>query len=323
MQGYCRIRRGTRHKSGLLLLCCALTTGLLLWWMELQNIQQPETALPVSIESAPPLNVGNVEPDPVQDVPFPSAESAGQQVYLPEIRNETSFLIDPGALPSGGVTLAPVSGDEPQVLIVHTHSSEAYTPDETHYYVPDDNDRTLDTRYNVTAVGDRIEEVLERAGISVIHDRSINDYPSYSGSYTRMLDVIELYLAEYPSIQVVLDVHRDAIYTDNGDRRAVRTVVGDRSAAQLMLVVGTDEGGLSHEDWEQNLAFAMSIQKTADWYYPGLMRPINLRSSRFNQHVSPGALIVEVGSSGNTLGEALYSGALFANILVDTLRTGE
>ena len=322
MGGYFRIRSGRGRTGGAPLLLLVLFACLLLWWQELRGAPQTDTALPISIESAPPPEEAPVTAEPQPDSAHPVVDLPEQPSYLPEIRNETSFLIDPAALPAGGVHLAPSSGDEPQVLIVHTHSSESYTPDETHYYVPDDNDRTLDTRYNVSAVGDRIEEVLERAGISVIHDRSINDYPSYSGSYTRMLDAIELYLAEYPSIQVVLDVHRDAIYTDDGSRRAVSTVVGDRSAAQLMLVVGTDEGGLAHESWEQNLSFAMAIQKTADWYYPGLMRPINLRSSRFNQHVSSGALIVEVGSSGNTLGEALYSGALFANILVDTLRAG-
>ncbi|MBE6935677.1 MAG: stage II sporulation protein P [Ruminococcaceae bacterium] len=321
MRGYCRIRPGRGRAGGaLLMLLCA---GLLYCAWRCQGPPQTEPALPVSAESAPPpASSQTVEPEPEPEAVHPVVELPEQPSYLPEIRNETSFLIDPAALPAGGVRLSPAPDDAPQVLIVHTHSSESYTPDETHYYIPDDNDRTLDTRYNVSAVGDRIEEVLERAGIAVIHDRTINDYPSYSGSYARMLETIELYLAEYPSIQVVLDVHRDAILEEDGSRRAVRTVVGDRSAAQLMLVVGTDEGGLAHEDWEQNLAFAMAIQKTADWYYPGLMRPINLRSSRFNQHVSPGALIVEVGSSGNTLGEALYSGALFANILADTLRAG-
>ena len=135
-----------------------------------------------------------------------------------------------------------------------------------------------------------------------------------------MLDIIELYMAEYPSISVVLDIHRDAVIYEDGSRFAASTVIDNKSAAQVMLVVGTDEGGLPHDGWERNLSFALDIQSVADERYPGLMRPVNLRSSRFNQHVSPGALIVEVGASGNTLGEALYGAELFTKALIETLK---
>lgn len=243
---------------------------------------------------------------------------AQDEVYTPEIRNDTSFVLDLGALEASGVSLK--NGDEPQVLIVHTHTSEAYTPDEEYSYVQDDNDRTLDETFNVVAVGDRVEQLLKDAGVSVIHDKTLNDYPSYNGSYTRMLDIIELYLAEYPSISVVLDIHRDAVIYEDGSRFAASTVIDNRSAAQVMLVVGTNEGGLPHDGWERNLSFALDIQSAADELYPGLMRPVNLRSSRFNQHISPGALIVEVGASGNTLGEALYGSELFAKALIETLK---
>lgn len=240
-----------------------------------------------------------------------------KETYTPEIRNDTSIVLDLNALTASGVSLK--NGDEPQVLIVHTHTSESYAPDEEYNYVQDDNDRTLDTNFNVVAVGNRVEQLLEDAGISVIHDKTINDYPSYNGSYTRMLDIIELYLAEYPSISVVLDIHRDAVIYEDGSRFAASAVIDDRSAAQVMLVVGTNEGGLPHDGWERNLSFALDIQSAADELYPGLMRPVNLRSSRFNQHVSPGALIVEVGSSGNTLGEAFYGAELFTKALIETL----
>lgn len=240
-----------------------------------------------------------------------------EETYTPEVRNDTSIVLDMDALTASGVSLKNV--DMPQVLIVHTHTSESYAPDEEYFYVQDDNDRTLDTNFNVVAVGNRIEQLLEDAGVSVIHDKTINDYPSYNGSYNRMLDIVELYLAEYPSISVVLDIHRDAVIYKDGSRFAASTVINDRSAAQVMLVVGTNEGGLPHDGWERNLSFALDIQSTADELYPGLMRPVNLRSSRFNQHVSPGALIVEVGSSGNTLGEAFYGAELFTKALIETL----
>ncbi len=260
------------------------------------------------------------------DTPAESANLFGRDThtaddkppYTPEIRNDTSFLLDLDALEASGVSIK--DSEEPQVLIVHTHTSEAYTPDEEYSYVQDDNDRTLNEQFNVVAVGNRVEQLLKDAGISVIHDKTLNDYPSYSGSYSRMLEIIELYLAEYPSIRVVLDIHRDAVIYEDGSRFAASTVIDGKSAAQVMLVVGTNEGGLPHDGWEQNLAFALDIQSAADALYPGLMRPVNLRSSRFNQHVSPGALIVEVGASGNTLGEALYGAELFAKALMNTLK---
>ncbi len=277
-------------------------------------------------ESAPPIPAAG---ETAQET---AAESAGlfgrrdreapktepvEEPYAPEVRNDTAFVLEEEAIPSGGIRLT--AGDVPQVLIVHTHTSEAYAPDEIYSYEQDDNDRTLDPRFNVVAVGDLVEAQLEKAGIAVLHERAINDYPSYNGSYTRMLGVIEDYLAEYPSISVVLDIHRDAMIYPDGSRFAPRADIGGESTAQVMLVVGTDEGGLSHPGWRENLAFALAIQRRADELYPGLMRPVNLRASRFNQHVSPGALIVEVGSSGNTLGEALRGAELFTEALIGTI----
>lgn len=282
----------------------------------------PEDVMVTVAESAPPLptedtgSTGSVS-ESANIFGRRDEEPQPDESYTPEIRNDTSFDLDLNALTASGVHLENIS--EPQVLIVHTHTSESYAPDEEYFYVQDDNDRTLDTNFNMVAVGNHIESLLEDAGIAVIHDKTINDYPSYNGSYDRMLEIIEVYLEEYPSISVVLDVHRDAVIYEDGSRFAASTVINNRSAAQVMLVVGTNEGGLPHEDWERNLSFALDIQSVADERYPGLMRPINLRSSRFNQHVSPGALIVEVGSSGNTLGEAFYGAELFTKALIETL----
>ena len=271
-------------------------------------------------ESAPPLperpSAGHAK-SPAERATAPAPAEETEIPWEPALRNDTAYAPDLAALPPDPIRLTP--GSEPQVLIVHTHTSEAYTPDEAYAYVPDDNDRTLDPAFNVTAVGDQVETRLTAAGISVLHDRTLNDYPSYNGSYSRMLRIVEGYLAEYPTISVVLDIHRDAVIYPDGSRFAPRAEIGGRDAAQVMLVVGTDEGGLSHAHWRENLAFALQLQRSADTLYPGLMRPVNLRSSRFNQHVSPGALIVEVGSSGNTLGEALYGAGLFTDALLQTV----
>ena len=210
-------------------------------------------------------------------------------------------------------------GDGPQVLIVHTHGSESYTPDAAFPYTPTENERTTDTRYNVVRVGDELQKVLEENGVQAMHIRDIFDSPAYSGSYDRSLAAIEDALAEYPTIKVVIDVHRDSILTDDGTAYKTSCTIDGEEMAQLMFVVGTDEGGLYHPDWQQNLNYVTGLQYQLNRAYPGLMRPVNLRTQRFNQHASPGSMLIEVGSSGNTMPEALAAIRLFGQTLADDL----
>lgn len=215
-----------------------------------------------------------------------------------------------------------LSRDGPKVLIIHTHASEAYTPSPGWEYEPSDTLRTEDTARSVVRVGDAIAEALESRGIGVVHDREIRDYPSYNGSYTRTLAAIEEYLAEYPSICCVLDVHRDAADDGAGGAAAFSCTVGGEKSAQLMLVVGTDAGGLPHPNWQENLALAVRVQARLTRTDPSLCRPIDLRTERFNQHATAGSLLVEVGASGNTMPEALAAAGYFAEALADALEGG-
>jgi len=194
-----------------------------------------------------------------------------------------------------------------QVLIVHTHGSESYLPSARDYYTPEDVDRTTDTRYNVVRVGDEIESILKSKGISVIHDRNIYDSPTYSGSYTRALNSITNYMKKNPSIRVILDIHRDSICSEDGTKYKTIASVNGKDCAQLMLVLSTGESGLPHPNWQKNLIFGVKLQGQIANKYPGLMRPINLRRERFNMHVTTGSLLVEVGSTGHTLEEALIA----------------
>lgn len=213
-----------------------------------------------------------------------------------------------------------LSDDGPAVLIVHTHSSEAYTMEAGFEYQESDALRTLDEQYSVIRVGDEIADILTEAGISVLHDTQPNDYPNYNGAYERMRQTIEGYLAEYPSIQMVLDIHRDAAEDADGNPVALTAEADGEACAELMLVVGTDEGGLSHPDWQENLANALKIQTLLNRSAPGLCRNLNLRTERFNQHETPGSLLVEVGASGNTLAEALRSARILGQALAVFLR---
>ncbi len=212
-----------------------------------------------------------------------------------------------------------LSQDGPQILIMHTHGTEAYTMDGEDQYNSSDSYRTTDDNYNMIRVGDEIAAVLEEAGFSVIHDTDLYDYPSYTGSYARAREGIQAYLEEYPTISVVLDVHRDALIADDGTTYKVVTTVDGEKTAQVMLVMGTNAGGLNHPNWQENLSFAIQIQQQMLFIDSTLPRPINLRSSRFNQDLTTGSILVEVGSCGNTLQEALRGARLFARALAETL----
>ena len=201
----------------------------------------------------------------------------------------------------------------PQILILHTHGSEAYTPVDDSGILWSGDHRTTDSRYSVVQAGDRMADILSQAGLSVLHDRTLYDYPAYSGAYDRSLAAIESYLAQYPSIQVILDVHRDAIEDENGNQYKVVTESG--SMAQLSLVVGSDGSSLAHPHWMENLRLAATLQERLLTKHPTLMRPLLLRNSRYNQHVSPGSLLVEVGAAGNSPEEALLAAEAFATEL--------
>ena len=215
---------------------------------------------------------------------------------------------------------AHLSEDGPQILILHTHGSEAYTPAGDETIVWSGDHRTTDTRCNVVRVGDEMAEVFGQAGISVLHDRTLYDYPSYAGSYDRSLVAIQNYLKQYPSIRFILDVHRDAIEDGQGNQyKVVSAIDGEGTAAQLSIVVGSDGSGLTHPNWIENLRLAVAIQENILAKYPTLMRPVLLRNSRYNQHATAGSLLVEVGSAGNSPEEAVLAGRLFAERMAEVL----
>ncbi len=208
-----------------------------------------------------------------------------------------------------------LTGTEPTVLILHTHATESYTRSPGEVYTESSPYRTLDEDYNMISVGDHLAELLQAGGIGVVHDRTLHDYPSYSGSYNQARKTIAACLEEYPGIRLVLDLHRDAS-GDNGNQMRTQARVNGKSSAQIMLVVGTDESGLKHPGWEENLALGLKLHTQCERIAPGIMRYVNLRAQRFNQDMSPGALIVEIGAAGNTHAEALTATAVLAEAIL-------
>ena len=294
-----------------------------------QNPGRMEDA-PVPRESADPLPNAQPAPDhdDVQDQPQTTAApedivertltplssegyTTGAGLYL---YNRTNLEVDLASelyqeLP---FSLSPAEAG-PQILIIHTHTTEAYTPDGVDVYAPSDNNtRTLEEPYNMLRVGDEMEAVFTEMGLKVIHDRGVYDYPAYAGAYGRSGAAVEEYLRQYPTIQLVLDVHRDALVGGDGTVYKAVTTVDRVKTAQVMVVVGTDAGGSEHPNWRDNLALGAKIQKNLDTLYPTLARPMALRQSAYNQALCPGSLLVEVGTHGNTLQEALAGARDFA-----------
>ena len=234
------------------------------------------------------------------------------------ITNTTDYTLTPEEV--GQPFAAQLGEGDPQILILHTHGSESYTPVEGTRVVWSGDHRTTDCRYNVVAAGDVMAEVFGAAGISVLHDRTLYDYPSYNDAYDRALGAIEEYLQTYPSIRFVLDIHRDAVEDGEGNQYRVVCDTAKGTAAQMTLVVGSDGGGLFHPHWRENLRLAAAVQNHLLAENEQLMRPVLLRNSRYNQHVTTGSLLVEVGAAGNSPEEAALSARLFAEGMAEVIQ---
>ena len=204
--------------------------------------------------------------------------------------------------------------DEPQVLIMHTHTTESYVPFTGDYYDKTMSFRSTDNSQNMAAVGEEIARQLTEAGIGVIHDTTQHDYPSYNGAYDRSAVTVQNYLAQYPSIKIVLDIHRDAIASGSQVYSAEAEIDG-KKAAQVMIISGCDDGTMGYPDYMKNLSFAAALQNQLEGDYPTLTRPILFDYRKYNQQLTTGSLLLEIGSHGNTLEQAVYTGQLIGKSL--------
>ncbi len=284
------------------------------------GIQQPEQTAPIPeqpTEPETPLVFADNGVAAKTLIPSsPDGYLVAGSVY---ISNRTDYALD-ASLFDGSFAAALPAEEGPQILIVHTHGSEAYTMPAGQEYTPSGDCRTTDNAYNVVRVGDELAKTLEEAGLRVLHDPTLHDYPEYSGAYNRSLDAVNAYLEQYPTIAFVLDVHRDAISDSDGTPYKVVSNVAGLNAAQMSFVIGTDGGGLEHPQWRENLKLAAAIQEHLSGSCPTLMRPITVRNSRYNQHTTTGSLLVEMGAAGNSLDEALLSARLLGQAMAEVLQ---
>ena len=202
-----------------------------------------------------------------------------------------------------------IDSDGPQVLIMHTHATESFEPYDADTYDTRHTWRTTDNTQNIVAAGEVMAEAIRSYGIEVLHDETQHDYPSYNGSYERSAVTVQDYLEQYPSIKVVLDVHRDAVQRDTTLVKPVTEIDG-RKAAQLMIIAGCDDGTMDMPNWSKNFRFAAGMQDAIESRYPSLTRPVFFCYRKYNQDLTTGSLLIEIGSHGNTLEEVLYTAQL-------------
>lgn len=284
----------------------------------------PESVTKSPVSSISPFTSGSV-PLSSSEVNSPASSSAALSANILEMcinsggtayeniyvkNSNKSHSIDIGQELGKTPAVKIKKGSDPQVLIYHTHTTEAFSCDT----------RTTDKSRSVCAVGDEIAKQLKEAGIGVIHDTTYHDYPAYNGSYDRSKATVTSYLKKYSGIQVALDIHRDSMHRSDGTKLKPTAVINGQKAAQIMIISGCDDTGtLGFPNWEYNLRLALRLQKAIGDQYPDLARPLSFCPRRYNEDLTKGSLLIEVGTEVNTLDEATYSGQLVGKALADVL----
>ena len=287
----------------------------------LETVKQENSSIEVGENSETKNGNENIQNNDLQEVPTdiqtevvtsnPIIANPTDTYGKVQIRNQTAYVL------SEDVLKPDIEVSKSNIIIFHTHTCESYTPTDQNQYEASGTYRTTDLTHSVARVGDELTNYLTNYGYNVIHDKTYHDYPAYTGSYARSLKTVEA-IKQNNDADVIIDLHRDAIGSNSNYAPTVK--IGDDYAAQLMFVMGTDGGGMWHPNWQQNLKFAVKVQEKAEELYPGLFKPIILRNSRYNQHVSKAATIIEVGATGNTLEQCITSMKYLSKVLNEVMK---
>ncbi len=246
-----------------------------------------------------------------------TAKNSYDKVYL---KNNTNLKINIKSLLESNLKFSLKKTSSPQVLILHTHATETFLDTDADVYSKSYKSRTTDNEKNMVKIGSIIAKELNDAGIVTIHAKNQHDYPEYTGSYSRAANTICSYLKKYPSIKIVLDLHRDALSVGSDKVKLVTKINGEK-AAQVMLVMGSQSGSVTNfPKWQENLKLAVRLQKIMENKYPTLARPITLNSSNYNESLTTGSLLIEFGTDANSLAEAKYSALMVADCLETLLK---
>jgi stage II sporulation protein P len=276
-------------------------------------------------------NLGEFEPEEPIPIPepgeydlpvTPSNLAWYEATEMPKLNiiNRTKFSVDLNGFLSKPFPISGEINDSPLVLIVHTHGSESYLEKGYEFYSPEETFRSLDEEKTVVHIGEVLCEKLNSLGIGTVHDKTMYDLTDFNKSYNYSREGIKEALSKYPTIRFVIDLHRDSVFDSEDNNIKPLTTLNGKKCAQLMLVVGTNQGGSDHPDWRDNLTFATHLQQKMNDFYPTLARPINLRTAAFNQALAKGSVLLEVGSCGNTVEEAENAVLLFAQAYASLLK---
>ena len=279
--------------------------------LELPNIEEKQNFDDIEEIAIEENNNSEQDENKVERIQIKDAYN--NQYKSVKIKNLTSIKLTEGILkPDYNVK------NKKDIIIYHTHTCESYTQTEKCKYKPSGNYRTTNLNYSVVRVGDELEKEFKKLKFNVIHNNKKHDYPAYTGSYSRSLETIEKILEQHKNTEIIFDLHRDAVGNKGGYAPTVE--INGEKVAQIMFVIGTNDGGGKHPKWKNNLKFAIKVQEKGNEMYPGLFRAINLRSATFNQKVSNAASIIEIGATGNTLEEATASMKYFAKVIKEVLK---
>lgn len=273
-----------------------------------------------SQESVPTKASGTVLGKVVEKFISPyTANTSFSGIYL---KNSTDLNIDLKGLLAAPIPYKIIKNSTPQVLIVHTHATESFLLEERDFYTDTDLSRTLDESYNMIRLGEIVANKLNAAGINTLHDKTKHDYPEYNGSYDRAADTINSYLKKYPDIKIVIDMHRDSISAGNNDKAKPVVEINGKKAAQVMLVMGSQSGNVKNfPNWQENLKLAIRLQQQIEIMYPSLARSLSFVSRLYNQNLTNGSMLIEMGTEANNINEVIYSAELVSEALIKVLNT--
>ncbi|GMB10291.1 MAG: stage II sporulation protein P [Candidatus Improbicoccus devescovinae] len=231
------------------------------------------------------------------------------------VKNATNSGIDVGYYFKNKVNLKPKNAKTPSVLIFHTHTSESYINEDLKFFNDSFSSRSQDCRYTVVAVGEEIVNALQESGIKAIHDKTVHDYPGFSGSYSRSAATVKNNIKKFPSIKLVIDIHRDSIGDKETGKIKPIFMNNNQKSSQIMIV-----SGHGFPNWEKNFSIAVKLQHKCETMFPGFTRPLIIRDAKYNQNLTPGSLLIEIGSDVNTIEEAKRSGKMLGSSIAEVIK---
>lgn len=323
--------RKSRH-FGAFLICCALFVAgfaLTALWQNANGsfLANGEDSAISTPNDAPPLATLPSEPPTREEIVIPEGATPIVSYDLAHIgqgighlNNETFYKPNVNELLERDVTSA--ATQEPLVLVLHTHTSEGYLS-HTAPYLEGDLGKityTKNEEQNMLAIGKAFIAALHKNGITAIHCTVMHDASGLAGSYERAAQSIQFFREHYPSIRYVVDLHRDAILTTEGEYVRAVTEIDGQNVAQILPVIGSNAGGWAHDGWEGNLALALQMRQALNQNDTSLCRPVMLRNNTYNQEMAPFAILLEIGTGANSIDEAVaaatLAGEAFARVIL-------